>query len=217
MIVALGAREQLVGISHECDWPPEVTSLPRVTVTPIDQSATSGEIHRAVQSTVAAGRSVIGIDADALVALAPDIIVTQVLCDVCAVADGEAMRLADAMSHAPRVIALEGRTLDGVWRDIRTLGGAIGREQEGEALATRLAAEVAAIASQTESGPRVRAVAIEWLDPLFLAGHWVPEMIAAAGGIDVGASPGSHSVIHEWHEVSGARTRTGLCDSVWIR
>src|SRR5262249_16911362 len=150
---------------------------------------------------VSEGRSVIGIEAEALKALAPDIIVTQVLCDVCAVADGEAMQLAAAMDPAPRVIALEGRTLAGVWGDIRMLGGAIGREGEATALATSLESAVREIEGQLRSDSPPRVVAIEWLDPLFLAGHWVPDMIAAAGGIDVGATSGGHSVIHAWGDV----------------
>jgi iron complex transport system substrate-binding protein len=201
MIVALGARDQLVGISHECDWPPEIQSLPRVTATPIDPARSSGEIDRAVREAVAAGRAVIGIDADALRRLAPDLIVTQVLCDVCAVADGEAIRLAEAMTPAPQVIALEGKTLRGVWDDIRNLGAAIGRLDDGEALTKRLEREVAEITAHTNGAARPRVVAIEWLDPLFVAGHWVPEMIAAAGGVDVGAVPGSHSVVHEWDAI----------------
>jgi iron complex transport system substrate-binding protein len=200
MIVAVGGGDQLIGVSHECDWPAMVRSLPRVTTTPIDIRESSAAIHRAVQDTVAAGRAVIGIDADLLRSLRPDIIVTQQLCDVCAVADGEAVRLAAVMDPAPEVLALSGTTLAGVWDDIRRVGAAIGRAREGEGVATALAGEVTAIAHEAPRRPP-RVVAIEWLEPLFLAGHWVPEMIAAAGGIDVGAAAGSHSVVREWNDV----------------
>jgi iron complex transport system substrate-binding protein len=200
MIVAVGGIDQLIGISHECDWPPAVRSLPRVTTTPIDVSRSSAEIDRAVRDAVAERRAVIGIDAAVLRSLRPDIIVTQQLCDVCAVADGEAVRLAAVMDPAPEVLVLSGTTLSGVWDDIRRVGRAIGRAEDGECLATELAEEVAAISRQ-EPTRRPRVVAIEWLEPLFLAGHWVPEMIAAAGGDDVGAAPCDHSVVREWRDV----------------
>jgi len=201
MIAALGALDQLVGVSHECDEPTAVRSLPRVTTTPIDPTRSSAEIHAAVQQAVAEDRQAIAIEADALLALRPDVIVTQMLCDVCAVADGEAMRLARVMDPPPRVVSLDGRTLDGVWDDIARLGASIGRKVEGERLADSLRTEVTTLAEQYRRAVPLRVVAIEWLEPLFLAGHWVPEMIAAAGGVDVGATAGSHSTVREWAEV----------------
>ena len=200
MVAAMGGIAQLVGVSHECDWPEAVTSLPRVTVTPIDSRQSSAEIHRSVQDAVAAGRSVIGIDAAVLRALRPDVIITQQLCDVCAVADGEAMQLARVMDPPPEVVVLSGSTLAGVWNDMRRIGAAIGREQDANLVALKLEADVAAITARAGS-PRPGVVAIEWLEPLFVAGHWVPEMIAAAGGRDLGAAPGSHSTIRRWDEV----------------
>jgi iron complex transport system substrate-binding protein len=200
MIVAVGGIDQLIGISHECDWPPAVRCLPRVTTTPIDVSRPSAEIDRMVRDAVAAGRAVIGIDANVLQSLRPDIIVTQQLCDVCAVADGQAVRLAAAMDPAPDVLVLSGTTLAGVWDDIRHVARMMGRDDDGERVATALADAVTAIGRQVPPR-RPRVVAIEWLEPLFLAGHWVPEMVAAAGGEDVGAEPGSHSVVREWEEV----------------
>ncbi|MDX2262457.1 MAG: ABC transporter substrate-binding protein [Gemmatimonadales bacterium] len=201
MLAALGALDQLVGVSHECDEPPEVRTLPRVTVTPIDPTRSSDEIHAAVHQAVAEGRQAIGIEADALLALRPDVIVTQMLCDVCAVADGEAMRLARVMDPPPRVVALDGRTLDRVWDDIARLGASIGRTVEGKRLADSLRADVTTLAERYHRTVPHRVVAVEWLDPLFLAGHWVPEMIAAAGGVDVGATAGSHSTVRDWAEV----------------
>lgn len=201
MIAALGALDQLVGVSHECDEPAAVRCLPRVTTTHIDPTRSAAEIHAAVQRAVAEGRQAIGIEADALLALRPDVIVTQMLCEVCAVADGEAMRLARVMDPPPRVVSLDGRTLDGVWDDIAKLGEAIDRAAEGKRLADSLRAEVATLAEQHRRTVPPRVVAIEWLEPLFLAGHWVPEMIAAAGGVDVGAAAGSHSTVRDWAEV----------------
>ena len=119
MVAAIGAQDQLVGVSHECDWPPAVASLPRVTVTPIDARHSSADIHRAVQDTVATGHPVIGIDAAALRALHPRVIITQQLCDVCAVSDGETFQLAAVLDPVPDVVVLSGNTLAGVWEDIR--------------------------------------------------------------------------------------------------
>lgn len=201
MIAALDALDQLVGVSHECDEPAAVRSLPRVTTTPIDPTRSSTEIHAAVQRAVAEGRQAIGIEVEALLALRPNVIVTQMLCDVCAVADGEVVRLARVMDPPPRVVSLDGRTLDGVWDDIARLGEAIGRADEGKRLAASLRAEVTTLAERYHRTVPLRVVAVEWLEPLFLAGHWVPEMIAAAGGVDVGATAGSHSTVREWAEV----------------
>lgn len=201
MVVAVGAEAQLAGISHECDWPPSVQDLPRVTTTPIDPTRTSAEIDSAVRDAVAAGRAVIGIDAATLRALTPTLIITQQICDVCAVADGEAQQLAAAIAEPPVVLVLRGTTLSGVWDDVRAVGVAVGRAVEGDLVAQELELQVEALAARAgEHRPRV--IAIEWLEPLFLAGHWVPEMIHAAGGVDVGAEPGDHSVQREWSELT---------------
>jgi len=201
MVAALGGLSQLVGVSHECDEPAAVRSLPRVTTTPINVGESSAAIDAAVRRVVAEGRQAIAIDAEVLRALRPDLIVTQALCDVCAVADGEAVRLAQVMDPPPRVVTLQGRTLDAVWGDVAMLGDAIGCPERGSELARALRAEVASLAAQHDRTERPRVVAIEWLDPLFLAGHWVPDMIAAAGGADVGAVSGAHSTVRAWEEV----------------
>jgi len=202
MVAALGGLSQLVGVSHECDEPAAVRSLPRVTTTPIDMGESSAAIDAAVRRVVAEGGQAIAIDAEVLRALRPDLIVTQALCDVCAVADGEAVRLAQVMDPPPRVVTLQGRTLDAVWDDVAMLGDAIGCPEHGSELARALRAEVASLAVQHDRTERPRVVAIEWLDPLFLAGHWVPDMIEAAGGVDVGAVSGAHSTVRTWDEVN---------------
>lgn len=201
MVAGLGGLSQLVGVSHECDEPAAVRSLPRVTTTPINVGESSAAIDAAVRRVVAEGRQAIAIDAEVLRALRPDLIVTQALCDVCAVADGEAVRLAQVMDLPPRVVTLQGRTLDQVWDDVAMLGDAIGCPEQGRELARALRAEVVALAAQAHRTERSRVVAVEWLDPLFLAGHWVPDMIAAAGGVDVGAVSGAHSTVRAWDEV----------------
>lgn len=201
MLVALGAADRLVGISHECDYPASVQHLPRATTTPIDQSRSSADIDRMVREATAEGRAVIAIDAEQLRALRPDMLVTQVLCDVCAVADGEAHRLAAVLDPPPRVVALQGRTLQGVWNDILALGAAIGAEAEASRVVAMLEAEVAALRARFARPDPLPIVVIEWLAPCFLAGHWTPDLVAAAGGTDLGTKSGDHSVAREWHDV----------------
>jgi iron complex transport system substrate-binding protein len=200
IVAALGAAEQLVGISHECDYPASVLGLPRVTTTPIDPStpgaAIDGEVHRLRQ----AGRPVIALDADQIRTLRPDLIITQALCEVCAVSDGEVSRLAEAMDRAPRVLSLTAGDLTGIWRDIRNVGSALGLQNEAEELVPGLQSRLRSL-HRTTGSPAPRVLCIEWLEPLYLAGHWVPNMVAAAGGTDVGARAGCHSARHEWNQL----------------
>ena len=200
IVAALGEAGSLVGISHECDYPPHVLGLPRVTATPIDPGAPGSVIDAEVRRLHAEGTPVIGVDAELLRRLAAELIVTQDLCEVCAVADGEVFRLASIMRPEPAVISLSGRTVAGVMGDILTVGGALGRTAEGRDLVSRLERRLRRLRSG-QAAQRPRVVCVEWLDPLYLAGHWVPELVEAAGGTDAGAAPGSHSARREWHDV----------------
>ncbi|HKH83616.1 MAG TPA: ABC transporter substrate-binding protein [Gemmatimonadales bacterium] len=200
IVAALGGAGQLVGISHECDYPASVQRLPRVTATPVDVRAPGVEIDAAVRRISESGRAVIGIDAAILRRLAPDLIITQTLCDVCAVSGSEAHQIGATMSPIPRVLALHGQNLTGIWADIRSVGEALDLEEESEELVLGLQSRLRRLrARPVPSRPRV--VCIEWLEPLYLAGHWVPELVRAAGGEDVGSLPGSHSARHEWGDV----------------
>jgi iron complex transport system substrate-binding protein len=204
IVAAVGGADRLVGISHECDYPVSVLGLPRVTATPIDPSLPSARIDAEVRRLRASGRPVIGIDAEALRRLRPDLLVTQSLCEVCAVTECEAYRLAAALERAPEVLRLGGTTLDGAWKDIRAVGAALDRGPEADALVAGLEARLAALRVRAPNTPP-RVLCVEWLDPLFLAGHWVPELVAAAGGCDIGAAPGHHSARREWGEVARLR------------
>src|SRR5919201_4107321 len=133
IVAALGGADLLVGISHECDFPNTLGTLPRVTTTSVDTAAPSAVIDAEVRALRESGRAVIAVDAAFVRRLAPDLIVTQDLCDVCAVADGVVHRLASVLPGEPAVLALGGRTLEGVWEDIRRVGRALGREDAGEA------------------------------------------------------------------------------------
>ena len=204
IVAALGEAGSLVGISHECDYPAHVLGLPRVTATPIDPGAPGSVIDAEVRRLHAAGTPVIGLDAELLRRLGPELIVTQDLCKVCAVADGEVFRLASIMRPEPAVLALSGRTVAGVLGDILAVAGALGRTAEGRDLVSRLEDRLRRLRSR-QAALRPRVVCVEWLEPLYLAGHWVPELVEAAGGTDAGAAPGSHSARREWHDVVGLR------------
>jgi iron complex transport system substrate-binding protein len=204
IVAALGGGGELVAISHECDYPPSVQHLPRVTSPPLDPSLPSGAIDAEVRRLREAGHAVIAVDAAVLGALAPDLVITQDLCEVCAVADGEVHRLASALSPAPRVLALAGRTFEGVLADIRSVAAALDLAAEGDELTAGLRDRLARLRRTAPTLPR-RMLCIEWLEPTYLAGHWVPDLVAAAGGIDVGAAPGSHSAVTTWDAASAKR------------
>jgi iron complex transport system substrate-binding protein len=143
-----------------------------------------------------AGRAVIQVDAQALARLAPDLVITQDLCEVCAVADGAVHRLADAVPNPPHVLSLTGRTAAGVLDDIRRVALALDIPDRGDELATALQDRLRRLATAPDRRPRV--LCIEWLAPLYLAGHWVPDLVEAAGGVDVGARSGVHSSRTSW-------------------
>jgi iron complex transport system substrate-binding protein len=200
IVAALGAGALLAGVSHECDYPEWVSRLPRLTSTPLDPSQPSAAIDDQVRRLRQAGRAVIQVEVDALSRLAPDLVITQDLCDVCAVADGVVHRLADVMDRPPEILSLSGRTFAGVLEDVRRVARALGRSADGEALAAELRGRLDRLAPRPRS--RCRVVCIEWLEPLYLAGHWVPDLVAAAGGLDVGAQPGAHSARSSWAALS---------------
>lgn len=209
-IVAAVAPEMLVGVSHECDYPSWVTKLPRVTRTSVDVGASSKEIDAQVRKLTADGKPVIWADAQTLEALRPDLIITQGLCEVCAVADGEVFRVAERLPARPNVISLAAKTLEGIFEDVRLIGQTVGRPDEAEEVVAGMRYKLSELRRrkplrsppERSEGPTVPRVAvIEWLDPLFLAGHWVPELVAAGGGHDVGAKPGDHSHPRPWSDL----------------
>ena len=181
IVAALGGGGHLVGISHECDYPPSVLHLPRVTSTPLDPALPSGAIDAQVRRLRNEGRAVIAVDAEGMRRLAPDVVITQDLCEVCAVAEGQVHRLASVLEPAPRVLALTGRTLAGVLDDIRTVAHALDLASEADELTAGLRSRLARLRALAPACPP-RVLCIEWLDPLYLAGHWVPDLVAAAEG-----------------------------------
>ncbi|MFJ6727843.1 cobalamin-binding protein [Streptomyces sp. NPDC091281] len=207
LVAELGLAGRLVGRTHECDWPPEeVAGVPVVTGADLDQDALSSrEISDAVGGSAHSGSSLYRLDTEALAALRPDVVLTQDLCAVCAVSYervGAAVRLLDA---GTRVLSLEPRTLDDVLDCLVTVGEVLGVRERAvrrrAALRERLAEVRAAVAGRE----RPRVVAVEWLDPLWPAGHWVPEQITAAGGTPLLAAPGEHTAPMTWEAVRAAR------------
>ncbi len=196
IVAALGAVDTLVGVTHECDYPASVASLPRVTASVVDSAASSASIDSQVRALSASGVPLFAVGADDLVRLAPTHILTQTLCDVCAVTEGDVRSVAAVLPVPPRILPLTGRTLDGVWSDMRAVGAALGRADGADRLVDDIETRFRRVHERLESAraPRPRIAVIEWLDPVYVAGHWTPELVRRAGGVDVLAEPGAHSV-----------------------
>ncbi|MEO8563311.1 MAG: ABC transporter substrate-binding protein [bacterium] len=196
IVAALGALKQLVGITHECDYPPDVASLPRVTSSVVHADVSSSEIDAEVRALASSGAAVFALDVALVSRLAPDLLLTQSVCDVCALPEREVDRAVAALAIHPRRVTLGATTLDGVWEDVRRVAGAIGRSAAGDALVAELERRMRRVHETLKAAkaPRPRVAVIEWLDPLFVAGHWTPELVRRAGGINLLAEAGTHSV-----------------------
>ena len=195
IVCALGFGEKLVGRSHECDFPASVAALPPLTQARLDADAPSRAIDDAVKQLVEAGSSVYRVDAEQLRELAPTVIVTQDQCEVCAVtSDDLEQALAAWTGSAPRLVSLSPNTLGDVWVSFSHVADALGVPERGLALATELANRITEVAERAQRlRPRPRVACIEWLEPLMVAGNWVPELVTLAGGTNLLSQPGTHS------------------------
>ena len=194
IVCALGFEDQLVGRSHECDFPESVKRLPVCTEPKFNVEGSSYEIDQRVKAILAEGLSVYRVDSEALRALAPDVIVTQSQCEVCAVSlrDVE-LALCEWLDSHPKIVSLEPNALDDVWRDIATVATALGARDRGEELVTRLRARIAAIAARTRRlDDRPTVAVVEWIDPLMAAGNWMPELLELAGAGRARGRVGQH-------------------------
>jgi iron complex transport system substrate-binding protein len=201
-VAALGRADLLVGRSAECDHPPEVADLPVVTASRVDTGILRGaEIDAAVRAAVLDGRSLYAVDADLIRELHPDIVITQELCRVCAVSGDDVSRIADLDVE---VISLDPRSIAGIEDTVRTLAARLGAEEAGRAVVDHMRRTIAAAAAAVAGRRPVPAFVAEWLDPPFSAGHWVPEMVALAGGREVLGNPGGPSLPTTWEAVAAA-------------
>jgi iron complex transport system substrate-binding protein len=199
IIAELGLIESLVGVSEECRWPAEVVGLPVVTAARIDPSELSSvEIDEAVRASLREGRSLYAVDAELVAELSPDVIVTQDLCAVCAVSSGE---LASACPVGAEVISLDPQTFDDVAASIELLASRLGVARRGGEIAERMRATAEEVAASVRDCSRRRVFFAEWLEPPFCAGHWLPQMIELAGGVDVLGRAGQPSFPTTWDDV----------------
>ncbi len=195
IVCALGFENKLVGRSHECDYPPGVARLPTCSTSKVKVEASSRAIDDQVQKIVRDGLSVYSVDPALLDRLAPTVIVTQTQCEVCAVSLRDVERAVCGLVRSrPAIVSLAPKGLGDVWSDIRAVASVLGKPARGEELVTRLTGRLVALRAETRAlRPRPTIACIEWIDPLMIAGNWVPELVEFAGGVDSLGEAGKHS------------------------
>lgn len=206
IVYALGLDDDLVGVTFECNEPPRARREKRIVVGGRDTSAmTPGDIDRYVRDQLAAGEDLYTLDAGALAEIAPDVILTQDLCRVCALPTDHVEDALDHLGCRADVVSLDPHTLDDVLDSIKIVGTRLGVEQRADRLVAALRARLDAIAARVAAQPRPRVAVLEWIDPPFTGGHWVPDLIIAAGGQPVVSDPGEHSRERSWDDIVDAR------------
>ena len=207
VVAALDLADQLVGISHECDFPPSVRHVPVMIEPLVGKDGGSGEeIDRQVKELVASGQRLYRLNEDAFSQARPDLILTQDLCHVCSVTPDQLISVIESLQPRPNVLTLSPTTLDDMIQDIERIAEAAGVPTKGRAVAQALRRRIDQVGAKTGRLPsRPRVVCLEWLDPLYVAGHWVPEMVELAGGRNVLGSPDTPSHETTWQAVEAAR------------
>jgi iron complex transport system substrate-binding protein len=204
ILVALGLEDRLVAISHECDYPAHVLDRPRVSRPRFEPAGlSSGELDAAVRRAMLEHGGVYALDGAALESLAPDLILAQAVCEVCAVPTLGAREVVAERGIAARVLSLDAHTIDEILQSVLAVGAAAGVHETAERLVARMRARIDAVLAAVADAPLVRVLALEWLDPPFVPGHWVPEMIALAGGSNLAGETGAHSRQVEWRDLAG--------------
>jgi iron complex transport system substrate-binding protein len=201
LLFALGLGDRVVAVTHECDYPPGAEQLPHLTRSVIPAGLEAAEIDRAVRERTEQGESLYELDGDLLAELEVDLIVTQAVCEVCAVSFDDVRALAERLPTQPQVVSLDPSTLGEVLADVPRLAAAAGVSEAGDQLAAELGERLEAVERAVEDARRPRVAALEWLDPVYAGGHWVPQMIQLAGGEDVLGLPGEKSRTVTWDEV----------------
>jgi iron complex transport system substrate-binding protein len=204
IVYQLDLQDQLVGISHECDYPPEALRLPRLSRSRFDPTGMdSGQIDAAVRRSMEEWGSVYEVDTAALGALRPDLILTQAVCEVCAVPTRSVDAAVAGLSYRPTVVSLDAHTLEGILDTVRQVADAADAPKRGADAVARLRDRISRVQEAVQGAPRPRVLALEWLDPPFAPGHWVPEMIEIAGGTNLVGRSGGHSAQIDWAELDG--------------
>ncbi|HET9592924.1 MAG TPA: cobalamin-binding protein [Solirubrobacterales bacterium] len=201
MLFAVGLGDSVVGVTHECDYPAAASGLPQLTATVLPPGLSAGEIDAAVKEVIGEGRALYTLDEHRLAELEPDLIVTQAVCEVCAVAYDDVVEVASRLPSRPRVLQQDPSTLAEVLDDVTRLGEAAGISGQAAELRRELEARLEAVRVAVAGAGRPRLLALEWLDPPFLGGHWIPEMIEIAGGENVAGVSGQKSAQVEWEQL----------------
>lgn len=206
VVAALGLQDNLIGISHECDFPPSLAQIP-VMVRPRIEShrLSSAEIDKQVGALLSAGTGLYELDEPRLLAAKPELLIVQALCDVCAVTPSQLEQALHTLSPRPRMVTLSPRRLGDVLRDVETLGATLERAEAGTQLSSTLRRRLDVVRTLVHTqSTHPRVACLEWLSPLYTAGHWVPDMVAAAGGIDVLAQAGTASRTVDWDQLAAS-------------
>jgi len=205
ILFALGLGEQVAGVSHECDFPPEARSKPVLIKSRISHTESAAAIDRQVREFLERGESLYSVDFEMLRAIEPDLIVTQDLCHVCAATPDDLGAALAHLERQPRVVTLNPHSLADVCADIRAVGEATGRAEQAKAVVAEFERGITNVERSVAGLDRPRVLCLEWLDPPYVAGHWVPEMVERAGGVDVLGRQGKPSYRVEWETVLAAR------------
>jgi iron complex transport system substrate-binding protein len=211
LLFALGLGDDVVAVTHECDHPARALELPRVTKDRLPEGLSAGEIDAAVRASVAGENSIYELDTELLRELEPDLIVTQELCPVCAVSYDEVLKEAEQIESCPKVIALDPKTIGETMGDIRTIAAATGARDAALDLVARQRARIDQVRTAVKGAGRPAVAAIEWFDPVFVAGHWTPQLIELAGGLDMLGFAGEHSEQTTWEVVAAAQPEVVVC------
>jgi len=203
MLFALGLGESVVGVTHECDWPPPATELPQLTATVLPPGLAAGEIDAAVKEVIGTGGALYTLEEEKLAELVPDLIVTQAVCEVCAVSYDDVVEVAGRLPSRPRVLQQDPSTLGEMLDDVTRLGESAGIAERAAEVRRQLEKRLELVRTAVAGESRPRVLALEWLDPPFLGGHWIPEMIEIAGGESVAGSVGEKSSQVEWEGLRG--------------
>jgi iron complex transport system substrate-binding protein len=210
LLFALGLGDDVVAVTHECDFPSAARRLPHVTRDVLSAGLSAGEIDAAVRKRTLEGRAIYELDERQLTDLEPDLIVTQQLCAVCAVSYDDVVKVAERIPSLPKVVALDPKTLGESMSDIRTIAQATGARDAALDLVARQRARIDRVRVAVRNARRVPVAALEWFDPVFVAGHWTPQLIELAGGRDVLGFAGEHSEESTWEMVQAAQPEVVL-------